>query len=55
MEFTFLAEARSNPNLMDTGGVKEGQLSDDVTDFLGGDLTTPSQALGSSADDFMRL
>jgi len=53
--FTLLAEARSNPNLMDTGGVKEGQLSADVMDFLGGDLTTPNQALGSSADDLMRL
>ena len=55
MEFTLLAEARSNPNLMDTGGIKEGKLSDDVVDFLGGDLTTPNQALGSSADDLMRL
>lgn len=50
-----LAEARSNPHLMDTGGVKEGQLSDDIMEFLGGDLTTPSQALGSSIDDLMRL
>ena len=55
MEFTLLAEARSNPNLMDTGNVKEGQLSADVMDFLSGDNFPASHAFGVSADDLLRL
>ncbi|XP_065908394.1 low density lipoprotein receptor adapter protein 1-like [Dysidea avara] len=55
MEFTLLAEARSHPNLMDTGDVKEGQLSADVTDFLSGDNFPASHAFGASVDDLLRL
>jgi len=52
MEFTLLAKARSNPNMMDTGDVKKGQLSDDVMDFLTGDNFP---AFGVSAEDLQRL
>jgi len=51
MEFTLLARARSNSNLTDTGDVKEGQLSADVTDFLSGNNFPASHAFGVSAED----
>jgi len=40
---------------MDTGNVKEGQLSADVMDFLSGDNFPASHAFGVSADDLLRL
>lgn len=55
MEFTLLAEARSHPNLMDTGDVKKEQLSADVFNFLSGDNFPASHAYGVSADDLLRL
>jgi len=53
MEFTLLAKARSNPNLIDTGDVKEEQLGDDMMDFSSGGNNFP--AIGVFVKDFQRL
>ena len=53
-EFTRLAEARSNPHLLDIGShIDRSQQSSDVADHMSGDKTAADLTMTKSIDDLL--
>lgn len=55
MEFTRLAEARSNPRLPIGDHIDHKNVGDDVMDFLQGEKTSKDMAATRSVDDLLGL
>ena len=55
MEFTRLAEARSNPRLPIGEHISPTNVGDDVVDFMQGEKTTKDMAQTRSVDDLLQL
>lgn len=52
---TRLAENRSNPNLLDIGGVSRAGIADGTNQYLKGEDTSSELTLSKSVDDLLML
>ena len=50
-----LAEARSNPHLLDIGDIDRSEIGGDVHQYLKGEKTSEELVLSKSHDDLLQL